>query len=352
MPRYEPWSAALSRAVRELYPGYFAMVMATGIVSIAAGGVHLAGISAFLLGWAAVSYAVLFLLLAVRALRFPANLAADLGDAAKNPGFLTFVAGTDMLGSRLALAGQPAWSAGLLALGLLSWIALVYYLFAVDTFRNTRSPGEVISGTWLLLTVATQSVAVLAALLAPRYAGWAGPVLFGAWCFWGVGVFLYAVVIGFIIYRFFFYPVDPRDVTPPYWINMGAVAISVLAGDHLALAAPGDPLLGGLRPFLLGLTVLLWAWGTWWIPLLVIMGVWRHLVRRVPLTYHPAFWGMVFPLGMYTAATAGLGQVLHLPFLVVFAGEFLWVALAAWTATAVGFLWSNLRALNQPRVPS
>jgi tellurite resistance protein TehA-like permease len=58
-----------------------------------------------------------------------------------------------------------------------------------------------------------------------------------------------------------------------------------------------------MRPFVNGTTLILWAWATWWIPLLAFFGVWRHLVRRSPLTYAPLYWSLVFPLGMYAVAT-------------------------------------------------
>src|SRR5690606_23214038 len=103
-------------------------------------------------------------------------------------------------------------------------------------------------------------------------------------------------------YRFTFLPLASANLTPPYWISMGAVAITTLAGANLLLSAGDSPLLEELRPFLKGFTLFFWAAGTWWIPLLVLLGAWRHLVRRLPLRYDPQYWGMVFPLGMYAAA--------------------------------------------------
>ena len=76
---------------------------------------------------------------------------------------------------------------------------------------------------------------------------------------------------------------------------MGAMAISTLAGTLLVSNAPQSPLLTTLLPFLFGLTLLFWATATWWIPLLVALGVWRHLLCRVPLTYDVVYWGTVFP---------------------------------------------------------
>ena len=58
-----------------------------------------------------------------------------------------------------------------------------------------------------------------------------------------------------------------------------------------------------------GLSLILWAFGTWTIPLLVVFGLWRHVRHRARLTYTPELWAIVFPLGMYTTATAEFGAV-------------------------------------------
>jgi tellurite resistance protein TehA-like permease len=79
-----------------------------------------------------------------------------------------------------------------------------------------------------------------------------------------------------------------------------------------------------------------WATATWWLPLLVMLGVWRHGIKRYPLTYDHGYWGAVFPLGMYSFCTMRLAREFGLPFLVPLADVFAWVALAAWAATAFG----------------
>ncbi len=119
---------------------------------------------------------------------------------------------------------------------------------------------------------------------------------------------------------------------------MGAVAISTLAGTMLIEAAPQAPFLAASLPFLKGFTLFFWATATWWIPMLVILGFWRHIYQRFPLRYDPLYWGAVFPLGMYTAATWRLAEAIELPFVQWIPRVFIWVALAAWAATCLGLV--------------
>lgn len=70
---------------------------------------------------------------------------------------------------------------------------------------------------------------------------------------------------------------------------MGAVAITTLAGARLIPAAPESRLIGELSPFLKGFTLFFWAAGTWWIPLLLVLGFRRHLYKRFPLRYDPQY---------------------------------------------------------------
>jgi tellurite resistance protein TehA-like permease len=335
-----------------MHPAYFAMVMATGIVSIAC---HLlrVGPMGWVLFWLNVLfYAVITAFAFARVALYPRRVLADLLHHGRSVGFFTAVAGTCVLGSQcLILGGWWRAAVALWIVGIVLWVTLTYGIITVLTVKQDK-PGlaEGINGAWLLPVVAAQSVAVLGAQVAAGFGTHAEQALLFSLVVWlGAGM-LYIWIISLIFYRYTFFTLNPSDLAPPYWINMGAVAISTLAGTMLLAAAPRSPLLAELIPFLKGLTLLFWATATWWIPMLVILGVWRHGLRHFPLRYDPLYWGAVFPLGMYTACTFRLAQTIPgATGLAAIPRAFVWIALAAWAVTLAGLIHRASGALRQKR---
>lgn len=322
-------------------PAYFGLVMATGIVSLAAHALGHPLVARALYALNVAAYAALWAMTLARVAFHPRRVLGDLFDHLRGPGFFTAVAATSVLGSQaLLLSGAGRAAVALWALALLLWVVLTYAIFAGLTIKEHKPPLERgIGGGWLLAVVATQSIALLGAMLAAR-AGqpWRLEIDFLALAMWLAGGMLYIWLASMIFYRYTFFAFSPADLSPPYWINMGAMAISTLAGSLLIGNAPDAPFLAALRPFIEGFTIFYWATGTWWIPMLVVLAVWRYVWRRFPMKYDPLYWAAVFPLGMYAAGTHEMIEAMGLRFLAFLPPLFLYAALAAWLAAFAGLV--------------
>lgn len=314
--------------------GYFALVMATGIVSI---GTRLLGhewIAEILLWVTAFGWVVLMGAYLARAVRFPKRFVASLRAPSSAVAYFTVVAGTNVLATALLSHGWWVVSTILGVFAFLVWLVLTYGLFSSVVLAGNRPALREITGVWLVWVVGTQSIAVVATTLSPQlpWADGQGMLDATAVLFWGVGVVLYLILVVIIFLRLFLIETTPAEMGPAYWILMGATAISVRAAAGILDLGELHPslFLEHIHSYVAGFTVMLWAFGSWFIPLLVIFGLWRYFVRKFPWTYEPKLWSVVFPLGMYAVASVTLGRAVDFEFMQQLAAVWVWIGVAAW----------------------
>jgi tellurite resistance protein TehA-like permease len=326
----------IAAGIRGLSPAYFGLPMSTGIIAVASYqlGHPAVGRAFFALNLAEVI--VLALLLLLRLLFFFPEFRKDLASHAQGAGFLTVVAAACILGTEFVTFRHAFGIAlRLWYFALVAWALFTYAFFILVTIKRSKPSLETgINGSWLLFVVSVQALAVLGTLVAPNMGISLHTGLFIMLLFHLLGWLFYLVVIGIIFYRTTFFPMRPGEFKPTYWIDMGAAAITTLAGTTLVNAMAAHGAYAELIPALKVFIVFAWIAGTWWIPVIFFLEIWRH--ASIPWRYHAGYWSLVFPLGMHTVCTWQLGLAFDLPFLQTFPRAFIWLAWATWAVVFAG----------------
>jgi hypothetical protein len=315
------WTATLD----SIPPASGAVVMGTGIVSVALllDGRHT--LSSILLVLDAALWLALAILLPARAARDGQRFAVDL----RHPTALTSIAGTEVLGTRLTLAGWDWAGVCLLVLATAIWFGLVPHVL-----RHWQTPTV---GASFILSVATESLALLAVTLA--YSQRAAWLLYVALVPFWLGLGFYA----FVLSRFQFrqLAIGKGD----HWVTGGALAISTVTAGRIALAAQRtDTLWHGHGP-VETISLVLWCLTMVWLPALV-----GAEILRPRLFYNVRRWSTVFPVGMYAACSFIVGSLTNTPGIVDFARVWVWVGAGVWLVVFLAMLASGRRLIagNQP----
>lgn len=328
-----------TKIIKDFPPVYFALPMSTGIITIASYSLGYEQIAQALLVLNTVELVIFSLLFLARIVFFFPGFLERLSSLDKGGSFLAIVAAFSVVGTANMMTKEHSLLASVnWYVALFSWFFILYtFIFAI-TIRKAKPPFTTsINGSWLLIIVASQSVSILGNTIIEHLGI---PVRIGlliTTLMYLLGLMFYLIIIGIIFYRMVFFPFKPIDFQPSYWINMGAAAISTLAGAVLyqALRDFGD--FEEFLPIVKAFTILFWTFGTWWIPILIGLEVWKRVTMKV--SYSPSYWSMIFPLGMYTVCTWQLANTLHIPLLKNLANTWIFIAWSAWIYMYANMLW-------------
>ncbi|MGW3468451.1 tellurite resistance/C4-dicarboxylate transporter family protein [Saccharopolyspora sp. NPDC000995] len=294
-----------------------AVVMSIGVVSVASG---LAGFPVLSLVFLVVAAALWGVLAVVFLARISFDTKRWLWEAG-SPSALTCVAATGVLG-----LGLHFWAAAwvFLAAATLLWLGLMPLVL-----RGWRTPTV---GVNFLVSVATQSLAVLAGQLAIDMRS---PLLL--WVCAG------ATALGLVLYAAVLVRFDFRQLSRSagdHWIAGGALAISTVATGklHSGLQALEMPTAAAA---VRTIDLVLWAITVGWYLVLVVFEL---LAPR--LRYNFRRWATVFPLGMTCTACFSTAAASGIAWMADAAWILLWPALVVLCLTA----WGTVRSfLREPR---
>jgi tellurite resistance protein TehA-like permease len=305
--------------------GAFAVVMATAIASVAIESDAVEA-SSLLAGLAVGAFALLALRALVRMRVGRDRIMDELHRPRTMFDSFTIVASTGVLSARFSLDGYKSLADVFAGLTAATWLILGVLVSATLVATRGRVRDD-LSGNWLLAVVATQSLAAVAATTA--HSADKPPLSVVAFAAWILGLTLYTILLWPLIRRLRLAAAQ-RRFTPDYWIAMGALAISTLAAAAV-LQAPGAPLRAILR--IGGLAT--WLGACLWIPVLIVADA-KTIISRTPGLPDMARWSMVFPLGMFSAATQAYNRADAAPALTLIGRWTAWIAVAAWAVVAIG----------------
>jgi tellurite resistance protein TehA-like permease len=281
-------------------------------------------------------------------IRSPAGLRASAGEPGRAFAWYAVVVACVVLGSCLATLGGP----GVLAATALADVAVAAWL-AVTTLAPARLAGlarrpdlSSITGSWYLWPVATQAMAIAAAVLATHGALPAEPGVIVGVAAWSAGVALYLLTSTLVATRLARSGPGPAGARAAYWVAMGAAAISVLAAAMIA-RVPDVAAAGGAGRTLKDVGVVLWsAASALYLVLAVATALWCARTRHRP-RYRASTWVIVFPLGMYAVASWQLGAATGLTFLHRVGTVAVWPAGLAWLVTCAALAVTTVRRVGR-----
>ena len=352
---------------RDLGPNWYAAIMGTGIVAIAAATlpVSVPGLDAFALAVWVLAAGFLVLLTAawaVRWSRYPGRARADADNpvmaqfwgapamALMTVGTGTLLLGRQWIGLRAAVdADWVLWGAGT-ALGLVTACWIPYLMM---TRHEIAVDGAF--GGWLMPVVPPMVSAATGALLVP-YAGGGQArltLLLGCYAMFGVSLFASMIIIPLIWSRLVTYKTLPALLVPTCWIVLGPLGQSVTAAGNLAKVAG----LALPRPYPAGANVLALLYGipTWGFAMLWLAIAAALTVRalRHGLPFGLTWWSFTFPVGTCVTGTIALAArtgsgVLRGAAIVLFL-----LLTAAWLVVAARTLYESARGrLFRAAVPA
>lgn len=259
-------------------------------------------------------------------------------------GFLKY--GQPIYGDTAVQIAQTLWYADVVLALLVAWAVP----FAM--YRHQEHALQQMTAVWLLPIVACEVAASSGGLLLGHLVAdtHAVAILLGSYVLWGVSVLPAFAILTILMLRLVLHKLPEKELAVSSWLALGPIgtaALALLVLGHQAptlMASLGLAQLGQLfhQAGILASLILL-GFGLWWLGIAVLTTL-HHAKQDLP--FNLGWWGLTFPLGVYTLAILTLAQQLNLAFLYAVGYAFATILMLLWslvaTKTAQGFYQGHL----------
>lgn len=259
-------------------------------------------------------------------------------------GFLKY--GQPIYGDTAVQIAQTLWYADVVLALLVAWVVP----FAM--YRHQEHALQQMTAVWLLPIVACEVAASSGGLLLGHLAAdtHAVAILLGSYVLWGISVLPAFAILTILMLRLVLHKLPEKELAVSSWLALGPIgtaALALLVLGHQApmlMASLGLAQLGQLfqQAGILASLILL-GFGLWWLGIAVLTTL-HHAKQDLP--FNLGWWGLTFPLGVYTLAILTLAQQLNLAFLYAVGYAFAAILMLLWslvaTKTAHGFYQGHL----------
>lgn len=219
------------------------------------------------------------------------------------------------------------------------WLGISLFSFSILFLHHKSEDREIVNilhGGWFFVTAGTQSVAFLGVIVAEHSITHAIFFQLFSFALWSIGASLYLIFMTLIIMRLVFYRFDSNACLSPYWMNVGAAAITALTGSALYqyINIIGGPFVDFL-PFLKGISLFFWSFGLWWLPFLIVLAIRKRTSNSEGFAFTVGYWEVALAIGLYASGTIQLVGLFKGQYLVILSMCFYFAFIVLWCFSSI-----------------
>ena len=319
--------------IRQFTPNWFTMTMGTGVVALILPEFPFAQallwqVATGLLQFNIMVFSAFMMLYLLRWLIYPQEAkqifshpsmalflgAIPMGLATIINGFLKF--GIILYGDVAIQIAQLLWYIDVI-LAVVIAVIVPFFMFSKQDHQL-----HTMTAMWLLPIVACEVAATSGGLLLAHLAAGqqAVGILLSSYMLWGMSVLPAFGILTILMLRLALHQLPSKELAITGWLALGPIGTGALA--LLVLGAQAPHVLAFIQQEALGIffqnagivaSFILLGFGLWWFAIAVLTTL-KHAATDLP--FNLGWWGLTFPLGVFTLAILNLGHQLHINFIV------------------------------------